>query len=351
MTRLGAALLAALLAASLASGAHAQGAAKWADPAKVLRTAIVIAETGFDPQAAQDFYSNTINSAIFDPLYEYDYLARPHRIVPRAAEALPEISPDGLVWKIRIRKGVYFADDPVFKGARRELTAHDFVYAMKRLIDPRMRSPNVFLLRGRLAGLDDAVAKAKPCRPARLRRGDRRAARARPLHAAAEAGRARLHVPAGADGHADRGRRARGDREVRRRERLGDGQSGRHRPVPARRMAPRAAHRARSQPELPRGDVSRAARERRRRRARRARGDEGQAPAAGRARRDRGDRGVESAPARVQRPRARPGRRAARPRDARASTTRTACCRRTRRRARRCSARRRRASRSSRTST
>ena len=63
-----------------------------------------IAETGFDPQAAQDLYSNTINSAIFDPLYEYDYLARPHRIVPRTADALPEISADGLTWKIRVRK-------------------------------------------------------------------------------------------------------------------------------------------------------------------------------------------------------------------------------------------------------
>ena len=95
-----------LVVAAMALGAHAQPA-KWADPNKVLRTAIIIAETGFDPQAAQDLYSNTINSAIFDPPYEYDYLARPHKIVPRAAEALPEISADGLTWTIRIKKGVY----------------------------------------------------------------------------------------------------------------------------------------------------------------------------------------------------------------------------------------------------
>ncbi len=154
--------LAAVAALALAAAAAAQAPAKWADPAKVLRVAIPIAETGFDPQASQDFYSGTINSAIFDPLYEYDYLARPHRIVPRVAEALPEISPDGLVWRIRIRKGVYFADDPAFKGAKRELTAHDFVYAFKRIVDPKVRSPNVFMLRGRLAGVDDAIARAKP---------------------------------------------------------------------------------------------------------------------------------------------------------------------------------------------
>jgi oligopeptide transport system substrate-binding protein len=155
-------VFAALLCCALAAGAHAQGGGSRGDPGKVLRTAIMIAETGFDPQAAQDLYSNTINSAIFDPLYEYDYLARPHRIVPRVAEALPDISPDGLTWTIRVKKGVYFADDPAFRGKRRELTAYDFVYSLKRLVDPRMRSPNVFLLRGRLAGLDDAMAKAKP---------------------------------------------------------------------------------------------------------------------------------------------------------------------------------------------
>ncbi|MFO1323119.1 MAG: ABC transporter substrate-binding protein [Burkholderiales bacterium] len=151
-------LAAACTAFAIIAGAQAP---TWADPNKVLRTAIIIAETGFDPQASQDLYSNTINAVIFDALYEYDYLARPPRIVPRAAEALPEISADGRVWKIKVRKGIYFADDPAFKGARRELTAHDFVFSMKRLVDPKMRSPNVFMLRGRLAGLDDAMEKAK----------------------------------------------------------------------------------------------------------------------------------------------------------------------------------------------
>src|SRR4029453_19289584 len=121
---------------------------------------IPIRETGFDPQAAQDLYPATIMSVIFDPLYEYDYLARPNRIVPNTAAAAPEISADGLTWKIRVRKGIYFADDPVFKGVKRELTAHDYVYSLKRLVDPKVRSPNVFILRGKLAGLSEAVAKA-----------------------------------------------------------------------------------------------------------------------------------------------------------------------------------------------
>ena len=160
MMRILLAVLCALLCALSTLGAHAQGTAKWADPAKVLRVAIMIAETGFDPQVGQDLYSGTIMSAMFEPLYAYDYLARPHRIVPRTAEALPEISADGLTWKIRIRKGIHFADDPVFKGVKRELTAHDYVYALKRLVDPKVRSPNVFIVRGKFVGLSEAVAKA-----------------------------------------------------------------------------------------------------------------------------------------------------------------------------------------------
>jgi ABC-type transport system substrate-binding protein len=86
-----------------------------------------IAETGFDPQATSDYYSSHVERAIFDPLYTFDYLARPHRIIPNTAAAMPEISPDGRTWKIRIKPGIYFADDPAFKGKKRELTADDYV--------------------------------------------------------------------------------------------------------------------------------------------------------------------------------------------------------------------------------
>src|SRR4029078_4425669 len=100
---------------------------------KVLRVAFPIAHTGFDPQAAGDIYSNYVNRAIFDSLYRYDYLARPYRIVPSVAAAMPEVWADGKVYVIRIRPGIVFADDPAFKGQRRELVAEDFVYGIKRI--------------------------------------------------------------------------------------------------------------------------------------------------------------------------------------------------------------------------
>jgi len=142
--------------ACIAAPAHAQP-----DPNKVLRVAFPAAETGFDPQAAGDEYSNNVNRVIFDTLYKYDYLARPYKLVPNTAVGMPEISADGKTWTIRIRPGIYFADDPVFKGQKRELTAVDYAYALKRVLDPRMRSNSLQAVDGRFVGAEAIVAKAK----------------------------------------------------------------------------------------------------------------------------------------------------------------------------------------------
>lgn len=134
--------------------------ATWADPAKTLKAVFEIDVTGFDPAGTQDIYSNTLQARIFDALYEWDYLARPYRYVPSLAAAMPDYSPDGKTWTIRIKPGIYFSDDPAFNGRKRELTAADVVYSWKRLIDPRIHSPNADLVRGKFVGLDAAEAKA-----------------------------------------------------------------------------------------------------------------------------------------------------------------------------------------------
>ncbi len=131
------------------------------DPGKVLRVSIAVAETGFDPQAAGDAYSNYVNRAIFDPLYRYDYLARPYKLVANTAQALPEISADGKTWTMRVRPGIHFADDPAFKGQKRELVAADYVYAIKRILDPKVRSNTLQAVDGRFVGADAVVAKAR----------------------------------------------------------------------------------------------------------------------------------------------------------------------------------------------
>ena len=150
-----------MLFALFAAVAPTASGAATADPSKVLRVAFPSDMTGLDPAAIQDLYSNAVLRHIFDTLYVWDYLARPYRFVPSVAAGMPEISDDGRVWTIRIKPGIYFDDDPVFGGKKRELTAADFVYSWKRMMDPRLRSPSTADLEGKLVGLDAAVAKAK----------------------------------------------------------------------------------------------------------------------------------------------------------------------------------------------
>jgi len=150
-------LAALILAVALA----APGVAPAADMGKVVRQVFPAAETGFDPAAAHDLYSATIEQAIFETLLTYDYLARPAKLVPLTAEALPVVSDNGKTYTVKLKKGIYFTPDPAFKGRKRELVADDYAYQIKRLIDPKMRGPWAWLVEGKIVGLDEAAEQAK----------------------------------------------------------------------------------------------------------------------------------------------------------------------------------------------
>src|SRR5258707_4125019 len=123
-TRFRAAL--ALSALALPAVSHA------ADLGKTLRVTFQVAETGFDPSRTNDYYSGMVIEAIFDRLLTYDYLARPAKLVPLAAESLPQITDNGKTYTFRIKKGIYFTPDPAFKGKRRELTTAGLAHSVKR---------------------------------------------------------------------------------------------------------------------------------------------------------------------------------------------------------------------------
>jgi oligopeptide transport system substrate-binding protein len=155
-------ILVACLACALPMHASAAAAPiSPADPDKVLRFVFVAPETGFDPAVTRDLYSQLVNQSVFETLFAYEYLARPAKLMPSAAAALPEVSADGMTYTIHLKKGIYFADDPVFNGKKRELTMGDFVYAWKRLFDPQLASPQTWLLEGKVIGLDEVAAQAK----------------------------------------------------------------------------------------------------------------------------------------------------------------------------------------------
>jgi len=141
-----------------------------AAPVKVFRYAMRIAETGFDPAQISDLYSSTLASNLFDALYATEFLARPVRLRPNTAVAMPEISADFSTFTIRVRPGIYFAGVPASNGPdgrprRRELTAADYVYSIKRHFDPRWKSPRLSTMEeNKILGMDelrDAAVKGK----------------------------------------------------------------------------------------------------------------------------------------------------------------------------------------------
>jgi ABC-type transport system substrate-binding protein len=135
--------------------------ARAADPAKVLHVAYSIAETSFDPAFASDAASDGIIANVFDSMLDYDYLARPVKLVPRALEAMPIVEDGGRSYLCKVRKGIFFTPDPAFKGKPRELTAADFAYGLKRILDPAVKSPWAWLLDPRLLGAAEARARAE----------------------------------------------------------------------------------------------------------------------------------------------------------------------------------------------
>jgi len=124
-----------------------------AQPPKVLRYALTTPISSLDPAFVSDVPTVAVISQIFDALYTYDYLARPARVRPNTAAALPEVSADGRVLTIRLRPGIYFADDPAFGGRKRELTAADYAYSLKRHWDPKVKSPSLYLVASRIKGM------------------------------------------------------------------------------------------------------------------------------------------------------------------------------------------------------
>lgn len=140
---------AALLFPLLCAGsAGAQAPTRAPAQEKVLRMFLSTSETGLDPAVASDNATLSLLENLFDPLLRYDYLARPARLRPNTATAMPEVSADGLTYTFRIRPGIHFTPDPAFKGVKREMTAQDYVYSIKRLSDPATRSPWAAMFEG-----------------------------------------------------------------------------------------------------------------------------------------------------------------------------------------------------------
>ena len=111
---------------------------------------------GLDPAKSGEVSSSLAISKIYEGLLQYDYLERPYKVIPLLAKEMPTISDDGLTYIFKLRKGIYFQDNPCFlNGKGRELTAHDFVYSIKRVADVKNSSSGYWAFDGRIKGLDN----------------------------------------------------------------------------------------------------------------------------------------------------------------------------------------------------
>jgi ABC-type transport system substrate-binding protein len=144
-----------VVSASTPAGATATGSATSSAP-KVLRYAFRIAETAFDPPQITDLYSRTVVASIYESPLEFAWMARPAKLRPATLEAMPEVSADFKTITLRVKPGIYFADDPAFKGKKRELVAADYVYSIKRHYDPQWKSGNLYILENaKILGLSE----------------------------------------------------------------------------------------------------------------------------------------------------------------------------------------------------
>lgn len=168
-----------------------------------------------DPTVSYNNNETPYTYQTYEPLYGYHYLKRPYALVPKAAEAIAEpqfldaqrhplphdADPARIafsVYDIRIRPGILFAPHPAFArdeqggyryhalkpgelGGRRspldfehqgtrELTAEDFVYALKRHASPRVEASVFGVFSEHVLGLKDFNALLR-AEDAKLRQG------------------------------------------------------------------------------------------------------------------------------------------------------------------------------------
>ncbi len=108
-----------------------------------------------DPANSYDTISASVIYQSYEQLYEYHYLKRPYSLKPLLAEALPEVSKDGRTYKIKIKKGIVYHDDPAFNGQKRYLKAQDFITQIKRLAYSPTNSNGWWLFDGKIKGINE----------------------------------------------------------------------------------------------------------------------------------------------------------------------------------------------------
>src|SRR5262245_49371619 len=144
MRRRSLARLASLISV-LSLGARAATAGP--DPEKKGPTTFTWLDSGFlsmDPAKAGTPLEERLALACFEPLTRID--SATGKVVPAAAESWTE-SPDGKTWTFKLRPTAHWIHKMGDTWEERSVvSAEDFVWSWKRLLDPETKSPNAAIL-------------------------------------------------------------------------------------------------------------------------------------------------------------------------------------------------------------
>ncbi|RPD50382.1 ABC transporter substrate-binding protein [Hymenobacter sediminis] len=103
--------------------------------------------TSLDPAFARNQANTWAVTQLYNGLVELDDSLKPGPSVARRYD----ISPDGRRYTFTLRPDVYFHDAEVFPGGKgRRVTAQDFVYSFRRLLDGATASPGGWIFRGKV---------------------------------------------------------------------------------------------------------------------------------------------------------------------------------------------------------
>ncbi|HET6719977.1 MAG TPA: ABC transporter substrate-binding protein, partial [Rhodocyclaceae bacterium] len=174
----------------------------WNDPypasqrgANILYSAFSDRPKHLDPAVAYSEDAYDFIAQIYEPPLQYHYLKRPYQLIPQTLAAMPsvrvfdaqgrELPADAdaarvakSVYELKLRPGIRYAPHPAFNGrlpapeeiaraqsladfgapATRELTADDHIYAIKRLVHPKLHSPIAGMMTGHIVGLKELEA-------------------------------------------------------------------------------------------------------------------------------------------------------------------------------------------------
>lgn len=127
----------------------------------ILHGAFSSAPKTLDPARSYSSDETGIIAQIYEPPLQYDYLKRPYELIPLTLREMPHITHmkknDKIIYTIydlKIKSGIYYQPHPALK-TKRELTAEDYVYQIKRLASPQVNSPIFGVMSKYIVGFSD----------------------------------------------------------------------------------------------------------------------------------------------------------------------------------------------------